>query len=168
MMREFNTPRLALLKRAMMLGAMAVFIVVVVACSSNSPAPGGGNGPGPDSSDEAQLADEANTVGELEVPEFDVGAFAEINPIPEIRALIREADLRGEFDYYEEERIPRDAINPVYTPKFVSPDEATLNPKELVMGLEINGDARAYPVGMMRIREMVNDEVGGTPVLVTW
>ena len=53
-------------------------------------------------------------------------------------------------------------------PIFVSPDEATLLPEELVMGLEINGDARAYPVGMLRIREIVNDEVGGTPVLVTW
>jgi hypothetical protein len=36
------------------------------------------------------------------------------------------------------------------------------------MGLEINGEARAYPIGIMRIREMVNDDVGGTPVLVTW
>jgi hypothetical protein len=38
----------------------------------------------------------------------------------------------------------------------------------MVMGLEINGDARAYPTGMLRAREMVNDEVGGTPVLVSW
>jgi hypothetical protein len=36
------------------------------------------------------------------------------------------------------------------------------------MGLEINGDAMAYPTGMLRAREMVNDNVGGAPVLVSW
>ena len=100
--------------------------------------------------------------------DFDATDYAAINSNPDIRALIREADLQGEFDYYEKERIPRDAIDPVYSPEFVTPAEATLRPKELVIGLEINGDARAYPVGMMPIREMVNDEVGGTPVLITW
>ena len=63
---------------------------------------------------------------------------------------------------------PVDAIAPVYSPEFVSADEAELLDDELVMGLEINGDARAYPVGLMRVREMANDIVGGVPVLVTW
>ncbi len=64
--------------------------------------------------------------------------------------------------------IPRDGILPVYNPHFVSAEESNYRDDELVMGLEINGDARAYSVGMLRSREMVNDEVGGTPVLVTW
>lgn len=66
--------------------------------------------------------------------------------------------------------MPRDLINPIYTPKFVSPDEIEelLLDEELVMGLSINGEARAYPVGIMRFREIVNDEVGGIPLLVTW
>ncbi len=101
---------------------------------------------------------------ETVVPEYDVERFARINPNPEIREL----DLKIDFGFDERERIPRDAIEPVYTPKFVSPAEASLRPDEIVMGLEINGDVRAYPTGIMRFREMVNDEVGGTPVLVTW
>ena len=36
------------------------------------------------------------------------------------------------------------------------------------MGLVINGDDRAYPVTTLNRRKMVNDTVGGTPVLVTW
>ena len=197
-MGEFELLRLAFSKRAMILSAIALLVATVAACSSStsvieddqepgSIAPGenqglsetpvtgeaqvAGENQGSDEnqdSGQAQLAAEARFAGEIEVPEFDADAFSKINPVPEIRALDRAADLRGEFEYYEENRIPRDAINPVYSPVFVSPDEATLSPKELVMGLEINGDARAYPVGMMRIREMVNDEVGGTPVLVTW
>ncbi len=185
-MAEFKLLRLDIAKRAMLLGTVALMAVVVTACSPGT----SGSTPtttsvpereqvtsgnaaeevsGPDLGlGSGSESGEAVPVGEIVVPEFNTDAFAQINPAPEIRELIREADLRGEFDYYEEERIPRDAINPVYTPKFVTPNEATLKPKELVMGLEINGDARAYPVGMMRIREIVNDEVGGTPVLVTW
>jgi len=98
------------------------------------------------------------------IPAFDTDQFAAINPDPEIRELDPEIDL----GFYERERIPRDAIEPIYTPKFVSPEEAPLRSDEIVMGLVINGDARAYPVGLMRFREMVNDEVGGTPVLVSW
>ena len=99
-----------------------------------------------------------------EAAAFDVDSFASINPAPELRELDQEIDL----GFYERERIPRDAIEPIYTPKFVSPGDSTLRPDEIVMGLVINGDARAYPTGLMRAREMVNDEVGGTPVLVSW
>lgn len=173
-MSELKLLRLAFFYRAIALGAIALVAVAIAGCSSSTPVPGGGQGQGSNSSGEIQGSGEnqgsgkARLAGEVETPEFDTAAFAEINPDPEIRVLDREADLKGEFDYYEEDRIPRDAINPVYSPAFVSPGDATLRPEELVMGLVINGDARAYPVGLMRIREMVNDEVGGTPVLVTW
>lgn len=63
---------------------------------------------------------------------------------------------------------PIDAIAPIYDPKFVAAGEIEMLDDELVMGVEIDGDARAYPVGMMRFREMVNDVVGGVPLLVTW
>ncbi len=64
--------------------------------------------------------------------------------------------------------IPRDGISPIYEPQFVSAEEAPYRPDELVMGVEINGDARAYPVGVLQQREIVNDVVGGRPILVTW
>ena len=61
-----------------------------------------------------------------------------------------------------------DAILPVYHPRFLGSDESDLPDDELVIGLKINGDARAYPAGLLYNREMVNDTVGGVPVLVTW
>ena len=62
----------------------------------------------------------------------------------------------------------RDDITPIYQPEFLSPGDAAVPPEELVIGLSINRDARAYPAGILYNREMVNDTVGGVPVLVTW
>lgn len=71
-------------------------------------------------------------------------------------------------EYTIRQLIPRDGILPIYNPNFVNATDATYDPDELVMGVSINGDTRAYPVGILRSREMVNDVVGGIPVLVTW
>lgn len=68
---------------------------------------------------------------------------------------------------YRQLRRP-DAILPVYHPHFVSAADANLPGDELVIGLKINGEARVYPAGLLYHREMVNDTVGGVPVLVTW
>ena len=76
--------------------------------------------------------------------------------------------VEDDQEYFIARLIERDGIRPVYEPQFVTAAQAGLQPEELVMGVEINGDARAYPVGILRSREMVNDVVGGTPVLVTW
>ena len=64
--------------------------------------------------------------------------------------------------------LPRDAIRPIYEPEFVTAEEAGLDEQELVLGLEINGESKAYPVGTLSYKEMVIDEVGGVPVLVSW
>lgn len=61
-----------------------------------------------------------------------------------------------------------DDIPPIYAPEFVPASQAPLPDDELVIGLSINDDARAYPAGILYIREMVNDVVGGAPVLVSW
>lgn len=61
-----------------------------------------------------------------------------------------------------------DDIPPIYDPQFVTAVNADLPNDELVIGFSINGDARAYPAGILYTREMVNDVVGGVPVLVTW
>jgi hypothetical protein len=37
-----------------------------------------------------------------------------------------------------------------------------------VIGVSIGGQSRAYLISTLRIREMVDDELGGTPILVTW
>ncbi len=64
--------------------------------------------------------------------------------------------------------LPRDAIFPVYEPTFVSAEQAGWAEDSLVIGLDLNDQSRAYPVGFLNRREMVIDSVAGIPVLVTW
>jgi hypothetical protein len=57
---------------------------------------------------------------------------------------------------------------PVYEPTFVAASAANLAPDDLVLGIEINGDAHALPESMLIPRGIVNDTVGETPILATW
>ena len=65
---------------------------------------------------------------------------------------------------------PPDGIPSIDKPKFTSAQEADKNLKdsELVLGLNINGDIRAYPLQILVWHEIVNDKVGGVPVAVTY
>ncbi len=61
-----------------------------------------------------------------------------------------------------------DSIRPVYNPEFVNAAQAPFANNELVMGVALGDEAKAYPVTVLRFREMVNDELAGIPILVTW
>lgn len=63
---------------------------------------------------------------------------------------------------------PRDGIPSIDSPKFISAEDAGLQDSDLILGLNINGDIRAYPLNVLVWHEIVNDEVGGTPVAVTY
>jgi len=63
----------------------------------------------------------------------------------------------------------RDCIPPIDDPVFVSADQAGhVRDQDLVMGVVIKGDARAYPQLIMNYHEIVNDTIGGQPVAVTF
>jgi Protein of unknown function (DUF3179) len=65
---------------------------------------------------------------------------------------------------------PRDTIPPIDAPKYEPPDSASnwLDDREPVAVLEMNGVARAYPLQILTWHEIVNDELGGMPVVVTY
>jgi hypothetical protein len=65
---------------------------------------------------------------------------------------------------------PQDGIPSIDSPKFQSIQEADeiLEDSELVVGLNINGDRRAYPLQILVWHEIVNDVVGGEPVAITY
>ena len=71
-------------------------------------------------------------------------------------------------DYQFSQLIPFDGIRPVYDPQFSSAADAPLHDDELVLGVAWDGEAKAYPITVLRFREMVNDELAGIPTLVTW
>ncbi len=65
---------------------------------------------------------------------------------------------------------PRDGIPPIDSPRFVgvSSPPSYMRPNEPVIALELNGEARAYPLAILMAHEVVNDTVGGVPVVVTF
>ncbi len=66
--------------------------------------------------------------------------------------------------------LPRDAIPAIDDPTFLTAAEADdeYEPEELVMGVFINDEARAYSVPHLSTHEIVNDTVGGRKISVTW
>jgi len=64
---------------------------------------------------------------------------------------------------------PKDAIPAILSPSFEEGSVVSwLKGKEAVIGIEINGDSRAYPVSILRRVEIINDRVGGIPIAVSW
>ncbi|MCR9256191.1 MAG: DUF3179 domain-containing protein [Alphaproteobacteria bacterium] len=53
-------------------------------------------------------------------------------------------------------------------PWIAGTDAAYLNEDDLVFGVEINGDARAYPLRILGWHEMANDVIGGVPVSLAY
>lgn len=65
--------------------------------------------------------------------------------------------------------LPKDAIPAILSPTFDDAKKASwLKGKDLVVGVEVGGDSRAYPVSTLSRHEIVNDTVGGRPIAVTW
>ena len=65
--------------------------------------------------------------------------------------------------------IRRTPFVPLDNPRVLSQQAATyLGEDELVLGLERQGEARAYPIRMLRFHHIVNDTIAGRPVLITY
>ena len=65
---------------------------------------------------------------------------------------------------------PKDGIPALSDPSFIAvADEVRIEPRESVISVEIEGETpRAYPIRYLTWHEIVNDEVGGVPVAVTF
>ena len=65
---------------------------------------------------------------------------------------------------------PKDGIPPIDRPRFTTPEQASawLDPREPVIAISVDGDARAYPIQILTWHEIVNDTVGAVPVTVTF
>jgi len=67
--------------------------------------------------------------------------------------------------------VGKDAIPALTDPQFVditSNDANYVNDEDLVLGVIINGEAKAYPHNMGWWHEIVNDVVGGQPIVVSF
>jgi len=78
--------------------------------------------------------------------------------------------------------MPKDGLPALVNPEVFTPAQANafteelrkghqgrfLVPSDRVVGVEIGGEARAYPINLLTWHEVVNDTVGGQPILVTY
>ena len=65
---------------------------------------------------------------------------------------------------------PRDAIPPIDEPAYEDPAAAAewLDDREPGALVQVDGDVRFYPLSIMTRHEIVNDDIGGIPVAVTY
>lgn len=61
-----------------------------------------------------------------------------------------------------------DAIQSVDHPRFVAAGTAGVRANSAVIGVDLGGEAHAYPIAFMSRVEIVNDRLGGTNIAITW
>jgi hypothetical protein len=76
--------------------------------------------------------------------------------------LTAAAAVMARVDYFEW------MFHPVALAGFDSASSSKVDPSEMVMAVNFNGDARAYPVFEMAYHHVLNDVVGGVPIAVTY
>lgn len=74
--------------------------------------------------------------------------------------------------------MPKDGMQALHTPGVLQlarldslnrdPKKKYVMPGDLVIGVALGGAARAYPVGVLNWHEVVNDTLGGIPIVVSW
>jgi len=59
-------------------------------------------------------------------------------------------------------------FHPMGSPAFVSAADVKLDKDEKVIAIAMNGAARAYPIRSISYHHIVNDVVGGVPIVATY
>lgn len=64
---------------------------------------------------------------------------------------------------------PRDGIPSIDKPRFISANKVNyLKPQDRILGISINGEARAYPIKILNWHEIVNDVVQDQAIAITF
>ncbi|MDB9314337.1 DUF3179 domain-containing protein [Spirulina sp. CS-785/01] len=63
---------------------------------------------------------------------------------------------------------PKDGIPSIDNPQFDTPSTTPFHENDIAIGVVINGEAKAYPFGIMNWHEIVNDTVGGKNVTISY
>jgi len=67
-----------------------------------------------------------------------------------------------------EQIIPRGQIEAVFEPEFVTAAEAQIDPEAWILGVAIDGQARAYSLNLLNRHEIVNDRISQQPIAAVW
>ena len=64
--------------------------------------------------------------------------------------------------------LERGAIPAVFDPQFVHADSAEISDDAWILGVVVEGEAKAYSLNLLNYHEVVNDESGGVPFAAVW
>ena len=65
--------------------------------------------------------------------------------------------------------VPKDGIPAILKPAFIRSEQAQfLTPDDDVIGVKVRGEARAYPIKILNLHEVVNDTIQGVALVVTF
>lgn len=67
-----------------------------------------------------------------------------------------------------EQILPRGGIAAITNPTYVPADKALIAPDSWVLGVVIDGQARAYSLNLLNSHEVVNDRIGDTHFAAVW
>jgi hypothetical protein len=73
-------------------------------------------------------------------------------------------------DNYAPRKVLPVPMRAITNPEIVGANETQVAENELVIGVEIDGQARAYPINQLTgpSREIINDVLAGTAIAATW
>ena len=67
-----------------------------------------------------------------------------------------------------EQILPRGRIAAVFEPTFVAAGDAEIPDDAWILGIAINGEAKAYSLNLLNRHEVVNDRFADLPVAAVW
>lgn len=67
-----------------------------------------------------------------------------------------------------EQILPRGGIPAIFAPRFVPAAEARIPDDAWVLGVVVEGEAKAYSLNLLNRHEVVNDHSGGTAFAAVW
>lgn len=76
--------------------------------------------------------------------------------------LVAFSVVMAQMNYFEWMFHPMDIV------RFEAPEQSPVEAGEMIMAVRFGSDARAYPISEMAYHHIVNDIVGGVPVVVTY
>ena len=96
---------------------------------------------------------------------FKADLYRLIDPRFETYFRDRQESARIRLDEIRWGGVHQDGIPPLRNPEMISVEEADyLDDDHIVFGIELNGDARAYPKRILAWHEMFTDTIGGVPI----
>ena len=85
-------------------------------------------------------------------------------------SLLLSVPTEAQTPKYNPRTVLRKPMPAIVEPQIVSADKADLSANALVLGVVIDGEARAYPINQLTgpRREIINDTLHGIAIAATW